>query len=110
MSTSTYKVLAQISPTISTLTDMYTVPAATATTISSLCICNTNATDGYFSISIAVGGAADDFKQYIYSHLPISGNDTFIFTGGITMAATDVLRVNAGLTNIAFNLFGMEAS
>ena len=108
--TTAYKTLAQLSPAANTLTTLYTTPAATQTVISSLCICNTNAVDGYFSVSIAVGGAADNGKQYIYSALPLVNHDTFIFTGGITLQATDLIRVSASETNISFNLFGKEIS
>ena len=110
MSTSNYKTLGQVSPAATTLTAIYTVPAATQTTISSIIICNTNSTASSFSVSVAIGGASDTTKQYIYSLLPIQGNDTFIATIGLTLSATDVVRVYAANTNLAFSIYGVEIS
>lgn len=106
--TSTYKVLAQLKPAATTLTTAYTVPSATSTTISSVSICNTNSTGVAVRVSIQIAGAADDKKQYLYYDLPITGNDTFIATIGITLAATDVVAVQSDTTNVAFNFFGVE--
>lgn len=105
---STYKVLAQVSPSASTLTTLYTVPGATSTTISSLVICNTNSYAVTFRVSIQIAAAADATKQYIYYDLPLAANDTFVFTGGITLAATDVVKVYANSANVAFTIYGVE--
>lgn len=106
--TSTYKVLAQLKPAATTLTTAYTVASATSTTVSSVVVCNTNNTSVTFRISVAIAGAADTKEQYLYYDLPLQGNDTFIATVGVTLAATDVLKVYASATNVAFNFFGVE--
>jgi hypothetical protein len=106
-----YHTLAQISPAENVLTILYTVPVATQTTVSSIVICNTNGgTSSTFRVSVAVGGAADNISQYIYYDLPILNNDSFIFTGGMTFNAGDVVRVQAANPNVSFTLFGVEMS
>lgn len=102
------KIIAQLSPTANTLTDAYTVPANTSTTLSSICICNTNSFVTYFRISVAKGGVVDNPSQYIYYDLPIAGNDTFIATIGLTLASSDVIRVRSFDTAVAFNFSGIE--
>jgi hypothetical protein len=104
----TLKVLAQSNPVATTLTDAYTVPGATQTIISSITVCNRSAVTTSFRISIAVGGAVDDVKQYLYYDFVIAGNMTFTFVSGITLAATDVMRVYAALATLSFNIFGAE--
>jgi hypothetical protein len=104
---STYKCLSQLNPAANTLSTLYTCPS-NSTTISSLTICNTNATDGYFSVSVAVAAATDNLAQYIYYQLPILSNDTFIATCGFTLANTDVIRVYSNTSGIVFGLFGVE--
>lgn len=106
----TIKVLAQNNPAAGVLTDIYTVPALTSTVVSSVVVCNESATPSTFRISIAVGGAADDPKQYLYFDLPFPGNETFIATIGITLAAGDILRVRAGTGSFAFTVLGEELS
>jgi hypothetical protein len=103
-----FKILAQSFPVIATLTDAYTVPALTSTVVSSVAVCNKSTTPSTFRISLAVAGAADTDKQYLYFDVPILGNDTFIATIGVTLAVTDVVRVYSGNGLMAFNVFGVE--
>ena len=103
-----YKVLGQSSPAATTETDLYTVPAATSAVASSVIICNRSSTLATFRISIAVGGGATANKDYIYYDLPLGANDTFIATIGVTLAATDKVKVYASTTNLSFSLYGSE--
>jgi hypothetical protein len=104
----TYKVLAQSNPGAASLTDIYTVPGATSTIVSTIIVCNQAASAASFRVSLQVANAADNPKQYLYYDLPIAGNDTFIFTLGITLAATDVISVYASSTTLSFNVVGVE--
>ena len=104
----TYKVLGQSSPAATTETDLYTVPSATSTVASSVIVCNRSAVLSTFRISIAVGGGATSNKDYIYYDLPIGANDTFIATIGVTLSATDKVKVYSSNTNLSFSLYGSE--
>lgn len=106
----THKVLAQSKPSATTLTDIYTVPASTQAIISTITICNQSATPTTFRLSVAVAGLADTAKQYLAYDATIDGNQTITLTLGITLAATDVLRVYNTLATLSFNVFGMEVS
>jgi hypothetical protein len=105
-----YKTLGQSNPAATTETDLYTVPAATSAVASSVIVCNRSAVLSTFRISIAIAGATTANKDYIYYDLPIGANDTFIATIGVTLAATDVVRVYASNTNLSFSLYGSEIS
>lgn len=102
------KILGQSNPAAANLTDAYTVPAATQALISSITVANRSATATSFRVSLAVAGAANDDKQYIYYDVAIAGNDTFAAVLGIGLAATDKLRVYATLATLSFNIFGIE--
>jgi len=103
-----YKVLGQSSPTATTETALYTVPAATSAVASSVIVCNRSAVLSTFRISIAIAGATTAPKDYIYYDLPIGANDTFIATIGVTLAATDEVRVYSSNTNLSFSLYGSQ--
>jgi len=105
-----YKTLGQVSPSATTETDLYTVPSVTSSVASSVIVCNRSSVLSTFRISIAVGGGATANKDYIYYDLPIGANDTFIATIGVTLAATDKVRVYASNTNLSFSLYGSEIS
>lgn len=104
------RVLGQAAPLAVTLTTLYTVPALTRSTASSIVICNRGAVDATFRVSVAVLGAADATKQYLYYDQPVEANSTFIATIGITLSATDVVRVYGSVADLSFNLFGVEVS
>jgi hypothetical protein len=105
-----YKVLGQSNPAATTATTLYTVPASTSTVISTITICNQVASADTFRIAIRPGGATLTAAHYIAYNSPISANDTITFTIGITLAATDMVAVYAGTSNLSFNLFGSEIS
>ena len=104
-----YKVLGQSSPSAATETTLYTV-AATSAVASSVIVCNRSSVLSTFRISIAVGGGVTKPEDYIYYDLPIGANDTFIATIGVTLAATDKVKVYSSNTNLSFSLYGSEIS
>jgi hypothetical protein len=105
-----YKVLGQSSPSATTETTLYTVPAATSAVASSVIVCNRSSVLSTFRISIAVGGGVTKPEDYIYYDLPIGANDTFIATIGVTLATTDRVKVYSSNTNLSFSLYGSEIS
>jgi hypothetical protein len=104
------KVLGQSNPGAAALTTLYTVPAATSATGSSITICNRSAVATTFRVAVRPAGAAISNEHYLYYDLPITSNDTFIATIGITLATTDVVSVYATLATLSFSLFGLETT
>ncbi len=104
------KVLGQLAPSAATLSTLYTVPASTDTVVSSITVCNTSGTETYFRVAIRPAGASISAEQYLYYDVIIAGNDTFIATIGLTLAATDVVSVYATNATLSFQLFGQENS
>jgi hypothetical protein len=103
-----FKVLGQSAPSATTLTDLYTVPALTSTTVSTLVVVNRSATATTFRISVAPAGAADTVSQYLFYDQLLDGNSSFTATMGITLATTDKIRVYATLATLSFSAFGVE--
>jgi len=103
-----YKVLGQAAPNATTETTLYDCPSGYNAVGSSIVVCNRANTDTTFRISVSVGGGATANKDYLYYDVPISANDTFIATIGITLYEDDIVRVYAGSANLSFTLFGSE--
>ena len=103
-----YKQLGQSNPTAATLTDAYTVPAATSAVISTINVANRSATATSFRIAIAPAGAADADQHYVAYDVAIDGNDIYQTTAGFTLATTDVVRVYATLATLSFTIHGTE--
>lgn len=105
-----YKVIAQLAPAATTLSTLYTVPAATSAVASTLTVCNRGATDGSYRIAVRPAGAAIDNKHYVAYDATLPAKATDSLTIGMTLATTDVISVYASSADFSFNLFGVEIS
>lgn len=103
-----YKVLGQSNPSATTLTTLYTVPSATSSVVSTLCIANLSAASSTFRIAIRVNGASIANSQYIAYDVALLGNDTIFMTLGLSLSAGDIVSVYSSTGNTTFSLFGSE--
>lgn len=99
---------AQVDPAAGALTDLISTGAGGQTVISSIMVCNRNAFDVKFRISLAQAGAADAAKQYLYYDVALAANDTFVATLGLLLFTSDVIRCYSDRGGVSFNVFGME--
>lgn len=106
----TYKILAQSAPSATTSTDLYAVPSATQTVVSSIVVCNRDSAAATYRISTAPTGTALANSQYIAYDVTVGGNDSTIITIGATLGATDKIRVYASTANLTFTAYGSEIS
>ena len=112
MATSTYKRLGAIASTgtIGTADTLYTVPAATATVVSTITICNTSSSAATYTIGISTT-TSYAAAGYIVYQATIAGNDTVGLTFGATLDATNkYLLCSASASTVSFSAFGSEIS
>jgi hypothetical protein len=102
------KVLGQQTPSASTDTTLYTVPASTQAVASTLSVCNTTSAAITYRVAVRPAAATIATQHYIAFDASVAANDSVLLTLGITLAATDVVTVRAGATGLAFSLFGAE--
>lgn len=105
-----YKVLGQNDLLATTNTDVYTVPAATETIISTIIIANRTGSAESYRIAIRPDGATLSDEHYIAYDVPIPANDSTTLTLGITLDAGDVLTCYASAVDLSVNVFGTEIS
>ena len=103
-----YKVLGQSYPALTTLTDVYTVPAGKSAVISTITLCNRNSSALNMRLAVSPAGATIEDKHYLSYGLPLQAGDTLSMTIGVTLAATDVLRVYTNAVGLSVNVFGTE--
>jgi len=104
------KVLGQLDPAATTVTVLYTVPDMTQTTVSSIVAANRTGSAITFRLSVHVGGAGADDKQYIYYGKSVAANDSLAIVLGITLNQTDVIKVHTSAVDMSFNMFGCETT
>jgi hypothetical protein len=106
----TMKVLGQVNPAATTPGNVYTVPSATQTVVSTIVICNTAATAATYRVAIRPAGATLATIHYIAYDVALSANDSTALTLGITLATTDIITVYASSANVVFSAYGSELS
>tara|TARA_B100000963_G_scaffold103027_1_gene89185 strand:+ start:1114 stop:1449 length:336 start_codon:yes stop_codon:yes gene_type:complete len=104
------KILGQISLAANTETELYVVPAAAQTTISSIVIANRDAGAATYRISVSAAGATTSNKDYLIFNKALNGNTTDTLVIGITLNETDKIRAFASTANISINAFGCETT
>lgn len=100
----------RVKPAGATPTALLTVPSGKTIVVSSIVVCNQGGTDTSFRIALRPLGVTLNDSHYLHFDTPIEANDTYIFTGGITAVATDIIEVYATAPNLSFNLFYQENS
>lgn len=103
-----YKILGQVAATANTTHNVYTVPAATSAVVSSIVICNRGAANTTFRIATQPAGAALSNTHYIAFDTVLPALDTIALSMGLTLGNTDVLSVNAAVSNVTFSVYGTE--
>ena len=103
-----YKVLGQIRPGAATEVGLYTVPAATQTVISQITANNVGTVNTELvTIAVVPGGGASATANRIISVFPLGPKESVVITG-VTMDATDEIRVEGSGGGIVFHAYGQE--
>jgi hypothetical protein len=96
--------------TIGTADTLYTVPAATATVVSTISVCNTSSSAATFSVAVSTT-TSFVASGYIVYQATIAGNDTVGLTFGATLDTTNkYLLCSASASTVSFSAFGSEIS
>jgi hypothetical protein len=107
----TYKILGQAAPANTSNANLYTVPAATQTVISTIAVSNNSRFGATGRIFVRPAGAAAALSNAIVYDTTFAGNSVTTLTLGITVGATDVITVQSGLADsLTFHAFGSELS
>lgn len=106
-----YKVLGQSNPAATTVTSLYAVPASSSTVVSTIVVTNQAASSGTYRIIVQPAADVSGTilaKQYIAYDSAITANNSTMITIGITLAASDVIKVYASSASMSFTAFGSE--
>ena len=103
-----YKVLGQSSPSATTATTLYTVPASTSTVVSTITVANLAGSAATFRISVRPAAAVQTNAMYIAYDVTVGATDTTTLTLGLTLATTDVITVYGSTATLSFNAYGSE--
>lgn len=105
----TYKILGQAAPAVTTNVDLYTVPALTQAVVSTLLVTNINTASAKATIYVRKAGASAANLNMALKTSTIAVNDLKAITIGITLGAGDIITVATDTANaLSFQAFGSE--
>jgi hypothetical protein len=105
-----YKVLGQSTPSVTTNTDIYTVPSGKEAVVSTITIANLDTNPATYRIAVRPNGESLLNKHYIAYNAGVPANDTIALTIGLSLSDLDVMTVYASSASISFGVFGSEIS
>lgn len=107
----TIKILGQSQPTATTVTDLYTVPGATSTVVSTITASNVDGTASNISIYIVPSGGTAGASNALVFITALGANTIQAFTLGITLGAGDKISVQSATASaVTYQAFGSELS
>lgn len=90
---------------------LYTVPAGTQTTITSVYVTNHDTVQRTYDLAVVPAGETLGLKHHIRWDMPVDSTDFDLITAKITMGAGDRLYVFPSTINkVGFTAFGVEKS
>jgi hypothetical protein len=102
-----YKVLGQAALTTA-VANVYTVPAATQTVVSTVVVANRTTSNVNYSIAVRPAGAALANQHYIAFNAIAAASDSIALTLGLTLGNTDVISASASANSLSISIFGSE--
>ena len=93
--------------TPTTWTTLYTVPASTTTSVSSILVTNRGLVDAKFRIALATTTTPTD-TEIIAFDIPVAATDTATYVLGFTLPAAQKIMVQANYPEINFSAYGIE--
>lgn len=105
-----YKILGQSAPSATTDTNVYTVPSATESVISTIIVANRGTAQATYRIALRPDGDTIATSHYIAFGATVPANDSIALTFGLTLNAADIITVHASTADLTFSVFGSEIS
>ena len=108
-----HKILGQINPSANTQTNVYVVPASTASLINSIHVDNLGAANASYSLIVM---PSNEFANpALPRHFILRGSiaptgDTVLLDFPLTLPAGTVVAANTNGASLAFSAFGVEVS
>jgi hypothetical protein len=100
----TSKALFRGAATTDATTNLYTVPAATTTVITSIVVTNTANSAGTFTLSVGPAGS----EVALFDAVAIAADTTTVIDLKQVLSAAQVIDGGASATSINFHISGME--
>lgn len=106
-----YKVLGQVAPANTSITNAYTVPAGKQAILSNIAVANVTGAAALYEVYVRINGAASALSNAFVFDASQGANSTTMIQGGVTLSAGDIVSVQTATANaITFHIFGTEVN
>lgn len=103
-----YKILGQVADASANDVELYLVPASTEAVVSTIVVCNREASANTFRIATKTDNSAVANTDYVAYDSSINANDTITLTLGVTLQTGAEISVGASDANVTFQAYGTE--
>lgn len=105
-----YGILGQSAPSATSLTTVYTCPAARYAVVSSVVVCNQTSASKTFRLAVMKSGASAGTKNYLVYDATVDAYGTVTLQLGITLGAGDFIQAYISATTLSVSVFGAEVT
>ena len=95
---------------VSTYATLYTVPTSTVAVISTIAICNTSASASTYRIGFDDTAGTPGASEWLVYGASVDANDTVFLSLGVSLQASQVIRVSSSADTVTFQAFVSEIS
>jgi hypothetical protein len=108
--TTAYKLLGQITPTVNTMTNLYTTGASTQAIVGTITIHNFSDSNAAYSLLVRPTAATQNTQHYIIRGGVIPPRELITIKGAVAMNSSVLLAANTNSGSVTFNAYGAEIS
>lgn len=106
-----HKILGQVRPAVTTVTDLYVVPASTEAVISTITATNVDGSPSNISIYVVAAAGSGSEANALVFQAELGAKTVQAFTIGITLGAGEKIAVQSALASaVTYQAFGSELS
>lgn len=88
--------------------DIYTVPSAKASVVSSIVVANPSTSATSYRIAVVPSGETLALKHWNFFDIQLAANSSQAITLGLTLSAGDKIKVSSDTSNTQFSVYGSE--
>jgi hypothetical protein len=104
-----YKVLGRKASAATTEEELYTVPSATQSVVSTIVVANRSSVPVTYRLAVKPAASTTLANEhYLAFDVALAANDSTALTLGITLDAANSIRVYASAASVTFTAFGSE--
>ena len=103
-----YEILAQVSPSPNTVTNVFVTGASSSAIVSTITLHNFSDSNTSYSLLVRPINESESSKHFIIRGGVLPARELITITGAVTMNSSAILAANTGGSSVSINAYGVE--